>query len=301
MRNVLKLHNRHWNSPVQGWLWVHDYPPDLVKIYFVISAICDWFFWHCFMHNYKSLDSELPSCSVRKACEMMDILNGHIETEFDQSNSLSELLWNHIDFPPFELLVDGAARDDRGISEISSSLFCWPPTNSAGALVLEEYFERIMSMRSHIFNQGNYHDWMNWLDIYDMELNRAYREWIASGSFALRQEIKSKLILIRRYGALANDKQAKQQWTAEAACLGLTESQTSHHWTLLSTYLLKKIEYHLMRANIIDQSLNSRFTPRFLYKGMDHVACEFSRTAINFSEERIELFQHQTPLQFVLF
>ena len=60
----------------------------------------------------------MPDCSVRKACEMMDILNEHIEIEFDQSNSLSELLWNYIDFPPFELLVDGAARDDRMKSDV---------------------------------------------------------------------------------------------------------------------------------------------------------------------------------------
>jgi len=301
MQNVLKLYHKHWNSPKRGWLWLHDYPPDVVKIYFVVSAICDWFFWHCVMHNYKSLDIDVPDCSVRKACEMMDILNDHIEIEFDQSNSLSELLWNQIDFPPFELLVDGAARDDRSVSEISSSLFCWPRSNSAGGLVLEEYFERIMTMRSHIFNQGNYHDSMNWLDIYDMELNKAYREWVASGSFALRQEINSKLNSIRRYGALANEKQAKQQWTAEAAYLGLTECQASHHWTFLSTYLSKKMEYHLMRANIIEQSLNSRFLPRFLYKDMDRVACEFGKAAINFLEERIKIFQSQVPLQLVLF
>ena len=46
----------------------------------------------------------MPDCSVRKACEMMDILNEHIEIEFDQSNWLSELLWNQIDFPPSSYL-----------------------------------------------------------------------------------------------------------------------------------------------------------------------------------------------------
>ena len=71
------------------------------------------------------------------------------------SRIAERITWNQIEFPPFELLVDGAARDDRSISEISSSLFCWPRPNSAGALVLEEYFERTMTCEV-IFNQGNY-------------------------------------------------------------------------------------------------------------------------------------------------
>jgi len=300
MQNVLKLYHKHWNSPKRGWLWLHDYPPDVVKIYFVVSAICDWFFWHCVMHNYKSLDIDVPDCSVRKACEMMDILNDHIEIEFDQSNSLSELLWNHIDFPAFELLVDGAARDDRSISEISSSLFCWPRPNSAGALVLEEYFERTMTMRSQIFNQGNYHDSMNWLDIYDMELNATYSDWVQSKQPALTWEIRRKLRCIRRYMSYPLEEQIRRQWCCEASHLGLSEQQSKSHWELLRKYLLEKIQYHRARIDLIESAMGSRFYPRYLYSGIEGLTYDFGCIALDFLEARIELLNQNRPLQLKL-
>ena len=49
MSNLTPIDNRGTNPPKNGWLWVQDYSPELVKLYFLSTAISDWLFWLSFL------------------------------------------------------------------------------------------------------------------------------------------------------------------------------------------------------------------------------------------------------------
>ena len=65
-------------------------------------------------------------------------------------------------------------KDNKDASETASSLFYWPPLCNKEKKALENHVKRVLL--ACLLNQGNYHDGLNWLDIYDMELHDIYRK-----------------------------------------------------------------------------------------------------------------------------
>ena len=148
-------------------------------------------------------------CDEARACELLDGLNEMIASESEGSDLLSEescllsdLILELYQFPAIELVIRSAAQDNREISDISSSLFTWCTDRTAERVVLEDYMKRVIHTRSHVFNSGNFHDEMNWLDIYDMEINETYRAWIIEKPRRLKEEIRKKINLFKKINPL---------------------------------------------------------------------------------------------------
>lgn len=290
MNNVTNIDRPGANHPKNGWLWVHDYPPEIVRLYLFATSICDWFFWHSVINNYTPGALKNYRCDESRACELLDCLDDAFIGSSEESCLLSDLVWDQYEFPEIELVIRGAAQDWREISEISSSLFTWPTTWTDERLILETYIKRVLYKRSHIFNSGNYHDVMNWLDIYDMEINETYRAWIQDKPIQLKQEIQKKINLFKKHAALYPNDRVRRQWYSEATYLGLDHTKTVKHWNFLSEYLSQKIEYHKTRIDLIEEAVDSLFPVRQVLRNTDNLIYDFGRSAIDFSESRIKLF-----------
>ena len=297
MTTVSNIDQRDTNQPKNGWLWVHDYSPKLVELNFLVSAITDWFFWHCVLKSQKPRGPRRARCKTRRVIELIDCLNEIYEMEHEEHCLLWHLIWEQGDFPAFELLVEGAAKDRKEISEICSSLFCWSPVVTEERLILEKYAKRIFYLRNHVFNGGNYHDTMTWLEIYDMEINEIYRTWIQNRPNELECEIRRKIGLFKKHAAFIPNKRGHRQWLSEASYLGLDFQQATKYWGSLCEYLTLKTQYHEARICLIEGAIDTRFPQRAIFKGADDLLYDFARAAIDFSETRLRLFWHDCPAQ----
>ncbi|MDB3993887.1 hypothetical protein N9478_10410 [Gammaproteobacteria bacterium] len=289
MSNVTPIDMPNQNQPEAGWLWVHDYSPELVKLYFLSTATCDWLFWYCVMNKHDSESTINYKCDARRAAEVIDVATDILDYSYKPSNLLSELLFQQEGSFPWSFIVQGAVRDNKNASETASSLFYWPPLGSKEKRALEDHVKWGFNRRSHIFNQGNYHDSINWLDIYDMELHEIYRNWIVSKDVVLLKKIRSKLRLVKIHAALYKD-QALKQWMAEASYLGLTKKQANDHWLCLWEYLSAKIAYHQTRIDLIEKAVDSPFRPRLIQANTKELTQSFGRTVVDFSEAQIALY-----------
>ena len=290
MNNVTNIDRPGANHPKNGWLWVHDYPPEIVRLYLFATSICDWFFWHSVINNYTPGALKNYRCDESRACELLDCLDDAFIGLAEESCLLSDLVWDQYEFPEIELVIRGAAQDWREISEISSSLFTWSTTWTDERLILETYIKRVLYKRSHIFNSGNYHDVMNWLDIYDMEINETYRVWIKEKPYRQEEEIRKKISLFRKHSAFNIDSRAESQWLAEASYLGLNHQQASQHWNCLREYLALKIKFYETRIDLVQDSMNSRFTFRQVLRNTENMTYDFGRSAIDYSEICMKLY-----------
>ena len=289
MSNTTPINSIDTNQPKNGWLWVQDYPPELVKQYFVSTAITDWFFWHCAMNKQESESTKNYKCDNHRAVELIDLENDVVLCGRRSSNLLNDLLWKQEDSFPWNFIVNGAVRDNKSASEIASSLFYWPPLRAKEKRILEDYVRRVFNWRSHIFNGGNYHDSMNWLDIYDMEIHDIYRNWVVSQESDLLNEIRSKLRLVKIHADVNKD-QAQKQWMAEASYLGLTKKQAVNHWHYLWEYISAKISYHRIRTDLIEKAVDSPSPSRLVQFNTAELTQTFSRQAVDFCDARIALF-----------
>ena len=290
MSNITPIDNRDTNPPKNGWLWVQDYSPELVKLYFLSTAISDWFFWHCVMNKHEFENTKNYKCDMSRAAELIDLTTAVLDCcSHRSSNWLNSLLWEQGSTFPWDSIVGGAVKDNKSASEVASSLFYWPPPRAKGKRTLEDYVKRVFNWRTHIYNGGNYHDSMNWLDNYDMELHDVYRNWIVSQESELLNKIRSKLRLVKIHAAVNKD-QAKKQWMAEASYLGLTKKQAVDHWHYLWEYISAKISYHRIRIDLIEKAVDSPFRPRRVQSNTTELAQTFGRQVVDFSEARIDLF-----------
>ena len=289
MSNITPIDNRDTNQPKNGWLWVQDYPPELVKLYFLSTAVCDWLFWHCAMNKHEPENSNNYKCDESKAIKLIDLADEILGCGYKSENRLGDLFLEQMYCFPYPLIVKGAVRDNKSASEVASSLFYWPPLRTKEKRTLEDYVKRGIYWRSHIFNGGNYHDSMNWLDIYDMELHDIYRNWVVSKESELLKKIRSKLRLVKIHAAVNKD-QAQKQWMAEAFYLGLTKKQANDHWLCLWEYLSTKISYHRTRTDLIEKAVDSPFPPRLVQSNTEKLTQSFARQVVDFSEDRIDLF-----------
>ena len=290
MANVTNIDRPGANHPKNGWRWVHDYSPEIVRLYLFVTSICDWFFWHSVINNYAPAALKNYRCDESRACELLECLDEAFTGSSEESCLLSDLMWDQYQFPEIELVIRGAAQDWRDISEISSSLFTWSTTWTDERLILETYMKRVFFKRSHIFNSGNYHDVINWLDIYDMEINETYRAWIEEKPIQIKQDIEKKIDLFRKHAAFVPNGHVRRQWYSEATYLGLGHKETVKHWNFLSEYLSQKLKFHRARINIVEESMKSRFPLRQVLRNMDNQLYDFGRSAVDFSETRIKLF-----------
>ena len=297
MGRISHIERRGSNHPKTGWLWAHDYSPELVRLYLFVTSIVDWFFWHSVINNYTPAALKNYRCDEARACELLDGLNEMIASESEGSDLLSEescllsdLILELYQFPAFELVIRSAAQDNREISDICSSLFTWCAERTAERIVLEDYMKRVIHTRSHVFNSGNYHDVMNWLDIYDMEINETYRVWIKEKPYRQEEEIRKKISLFRKHSAFNIDSRAESQWLAEASYLGLNHQQASQHWNCLREYLALKIKFHETRIDLVQDSMNSRFTFRQVLRNTENMTYDFGRSAIDYSEICMKLY-----------
>ena len=289
MPNVTPIDIRDTNQPKNGWLWVQDYSPELVKLYFLFTAACDWLFWHCVMNKHESENTKNYKCDESRAGELIELADETIDCFDRSSNLLSDLLWDQMYCFPWDFIVGGAVQDNKSASETASSLFYWPPLCNKEKKTLEDYVKRVFDWRSHVFNGGNYHDSMNWLDIYDMELHDIYRNWVVSKEPELLQGIRSKLRLVKIHTVVSKG-QAQKQWMAEASYLGLTKKQANDHWLCLWEYLSAKISYHRTRTDLIEKAVDSPFPPRLVQSNTEELTQNFARQVVDFSEARIALF-----------
>jgi hypothetical protein len=209
---------------------------------------------------------------------------------------LNDLLWKQEDSFPWNFIVNGAVRDNKNASEVASSLFYWPPLRAKEKRTLEDYVRRVFNWRSHIFNGGNYHDSMNWLDIYDMEIHEIYRNWVVSQESELLNKIRRKLKHVRTEAA-ANKGQVKKQWMAEASYLELTKKQAVDHWHYLWEYISAKISYHRTRTDLIEKAVDSPFRPHRVQSNTAELTQTFSRQAVDFCDARIALFTDVVSLE----
>jgi hypothetical protein len=226
---------------------------------------------------------------MSRAAELIDLAEAVLDRGYRSSNLLSGLLWEQEGSFPWSSIVEGAVRDNKSTSEVASSLFYWPPLCNKEKRTLEDYVKRGIYWRSHIFNGGNYHDSMNWLDNYDMELHDIYRNWVVSKESELLKEIRSKLRLVKIHAAVNKD-QAQKQWMAEAFYLGLTKKQANDHWLCLWEYLSTKISYHRTRTDLIEKAVDSPFPPRLVQSNTEKLTQSFARQVVDFSEDRIDLY-----------
>ena len=290
MSNLTPIDNRGTNPPKNGWLWVQDYSPELVKLYFLSTAISDWLFWHCVMNKHESENTKNYKCDMSKAAELIDLTTAILDgCSHRSSNWLNSLLWEQGHSFPWDSIVGGAVKDNKSASEDASSLFYWPPPRTKEKRTLEDHVKKVFNWRSHIYNGGNYHDSMNWLDIYDMELHDTYRNWIVSQESGLLNKIRSKLRLVKIHAAV-NKGQAKKQWMTEASYLGLTKKQAADHWHYLWEYISAKTSYHRIRIDLIEKAVDSPFRPRRVQSNTAELTQTFSRQVVDFSEARIDLF-----------
>jgi hypothetical protein len=289
MSNITPIDNRDTNQPKNGWLWVHDYSPELVKLYFLSTAICDWFFWHCVTNKHEPGNTKNYKCNMSSATEVIELADAVLDHGYGPSNLLNGILWEQVGSLTWSFIVEGAVRDNKSVSKVASSLFYWPPLRNKEKRTLEDYVKRVSNWRSHVFNGGNYHDSMNWLDIYDMELHDTYRNWVVSKEPELLQEIRSKLRFVKIHTAVSKG-QAQKQWVAEASYLRLTKKQTNDHWLCLWDYLSTKISYHRTRTDLIEQAVGSQFPARLVQSNTEELTQNFARQVVDFSEARIDLF-----------
>ncbi len=289
MSNITPIDNRDTNQPKNGWLWVQDYSPELVKLYFLFTAVCDWLFWHCAMNKHEPENSNNYKCDESNALKLIDLADEIFDCCYRSSNLLSGLLWDQMYCFPWDFIVGGAVQDNKSASDTASSLFYWPPLCNKEKRTLEDYVKRVFNWRSHVFNGGNYHDSMSWLDIYDMELHDTYRNWVVSKEPELLQGIRSKLRLVKIHTVVSKG-QAQKQWMAEASYLGLTKKQTNDHWLCLWEYLSAKISYHRTRTDLIEKAVDSPFPPRLVQSNTEELTQNFARQVVDFSEDRIDLF-----------
>ena len=297
MTTVSNIDQRDTNQPKNGWLWVHDYSPKLVELNFLVSAITDWFFWHCVLKSQKPRGPRRARCKTRRVIELIDCLNEIYEMEHEEHCLLWHLIWEQGDFPAFELVVEGAAKDRKEIGEICSSLFCWSPVVTEERLILEKYAKRIFYSRNHVFNGGNYHDAMTWLEVYDMEINEIYRTWIQNRSNELECEIRRKIGLFKKHAAFIPNKRGQRQWVSEASYLGIDFQQATKNWGSLREYLTLKIQFHEARICLIEGAIDSRFPQREVLREADDLLHDFALAAIDFAETRLRLFWHDCPGQ----
>ena len=289
MSNTTPINSTDTNQPKNGWLWVQDYPPELAKLYFLYTAITDWFFWHCAMNKHESENNKNYKCDHRRAVELIDLANDVALCDQISPDILNDLLWEQEGSFPWRFIVEGAVKDNKSASEVASSLFYWPPLRSKEKRTLEDYFKIIFNRRSHIYNGGNYHDSMNWLDIFDMKLHDIYRDWVVSQESELLNKIRRKLKHVRTEAA-ANKDQVKKQWMAEASYLGLTKKQAVDHWHYLWEYISAKILYHRVRIDYIEKAVDSPSPSRRVQLNTAELTQTFSRQAVDFCEARIALF-----------
>ena len=289
MSNTTPINSIDTNQPKNGWLWVQDYPPELIKLYFLYTAITDWFFWHCAMNKHESENNKNYKCDHRRAVELIDLANDVALCDQISPDILNDLLWEQEGSFPWRFIVEGAVKDNKSASEVASSLFYWPPLRAKEKRTLEDHVKKVFKLRCAIYNGGNYHDSMNWLDIYDMELHDTYRNWIVSQESELLNKIRSKLRLVKIHAAVNKD-QTKKQWMAEASYLGLTDTQAVDHWHYLWEYISAKISYHRIRIDLIEKAVDSPFRPRRVQSNTTELAQTFGRQVVDFSEARIDLF-----------
>ena len=100
MPNITPINSMDTNQPKNGWLWVQDYPPELVKLYFLSTAICDWFFWHCAMNKHESESTKNYKCDNRRAVELMDLANDVLLCGQISPILLNDLLWEQEGYFP---------------------------------------------------------------------------------------------------------------------------------------------------------------------------------------------------------
>ncbi len=242
------------------------------------------------MNKHESENTKNYKCDMSKAAELIDLTTAILDgCSHRSSNWLNSLLWEQGHSFPWDSIVGGAIQDNKSASEDASSLFYWPPLRAKEKRTLEDHVKKVFNWRSHIYNGGNYHDSMNWLDIYDMELHDTYRNWIVSQESELLNKIRSKLRLVKIHAAV-NKGQAKKQWMAEASYLGLTKKQAADHWHYLWEYISAKISYHRIRIDLIEKAVNSPFRPRRVQSNTAELTQTFSRQVVDFSEARIDLF-----------
>jgi hypothetical protein len=290
MSNITPIDNRDTNPPKNGWLWVQDHSPELVKLYFLSTAINDWFFWHCVMNKHDSETTKNYKCDLKRTGKLIDLTTVVLDgCSHRSSNWLNSLLWEQGHSFPWESIVGGAIQDNKSASEDASSLFYWPPLRAKEKRTLEDHVKKVFKLRCAIYNGGNYHDSMNWLDIYDMELHDTYRNWIVSQESELLNKIRSKLRLVKIHAAV-NKGQAKKQWMTEASYLGLTKKQAADHWHYLWEYISAKTSYHRIRIDLIEKAVDSPFRPRRVQSNTAELTQTFSRQVVDFSEARIDLF-----------
>jgi len=286
MPNTTPINSIDTNQPKNGWLWVQDYPPELVKLYFLSTAICDWFFWHCAMNKHESENTKNYKCDASRAVELIDLENDVVLCGHHSSNLLNDLLWKQGDSFPWNFIVNGAVRDNKSASEVASSLFYWPPLRAKEKRTLEDYVRRVFNWRTHIYNGGNYHDSMNWLDIYDMEIHEIYRNWVVSKETDLYEQILRKLRLTKRHFSIIKE-QTQKQWMAEASYLGLTKKQADDHWHYLWEYISAKISYHRARIDYIEKAVDSPSPSRRVQSNTAELTQTFSRQAVDFCDAHI--------------
>ena len=290
MSNITPIDNRDTNPPKNGWLWVQDHSPELVKLYFLSTAIHDWFFWHCVMNKHESETTKNYKCDVKRTFKLIDLTSAVFSCcSHRSSNWLKNLLWVQGGSFPWESIVGGAIQDNKSASEDASSLFYWPPLRAKEKRTLEDHVKKVFNWRSHIYNGGNYHDSMNWLDIYDMELHDTYRNWVVLQDSELLNEVRSKLRFVKIHAAVYKY-QAKKQWMAEASYLGLIKKQADDHWHYLWEYISAKTSYHRIRIDLIEKAVDSPFRPRRVQSNTAELTQTFSRQVVDFSEARIDLF-----------
>jgi hypothetical protein len=289
MFNITPINSIGTNQPKNGWLWVQDYPPDLVKQYFLSTAICDWFFWHCAMNKHEPESSNDYKFDKRKAAKLIDLVDEILSCGYKSENRLGDLFLEQMYCFPYPLIVKGAVGDNENSSQAASSLFFWPPLRTKEKRTLEDYFKRVFNWRSHIFNGGNYHDSINWLDIFDMQLYDTYRNWVVSKDSELLNKIRRELRYVRTEAAVNKD-QVQKQWMAEASYIGLTKKQSVDHWHYLWEYISAKISYHRTRTDLIEKAVDSPFRPHRVQSNTAELTQTFSRQAVDFCDSRIALF-----------
>jgi len=242
------------------------------------------------MNKHESENTKNYKCDISKAAELIDLTTVILDgCSHRSSNWLNSLLWEQGHSFPWDSIVGGAVKDNKSASEAASSLFCCPPLRAKEKRTLEDHVKKVFNWRSHIYNGGNYHDSMNWLDIYDMELHDTYRNWIVSQESGLLNKIRSKLRLVKIHAAV-NKGQAKKQWMTEASYLGLTKKQAADHWHYLWEYISAKTSYHRIRIDLIEKAVDSPFRPRRVQSNTAELTQTFSRQVVDFSEARIDLF-----------
>ena len=125
MCNTIPIDNRDTNQPKNGWLWVQDYPPELVKLYFLSTAVCDWLFWHCAMNKHEPGNTKNYKCDMSRAAELIDLADEILGCGYKSENRLGDLFLDQMYCFPYPLIVKGPVVSIHGDVAVASFVRWW--------------------------------------------------------------------------------------------------------------------------------------------------------------------------------